>query len=149
MKYLPRPFYLCLLVVLLAALGVAYLVFYPQKNLLFEIGSLQSPKANAKLEFTTGDPGLLIERQVSGFDLKFFKYGMTASVSPTGWKNYKGFFAYVDEVGRFWVYNGRDQTWIYERLAGGGGKSWDIESWQGAIPHQFVSRIPEDSKVFK
>jgi hypothetical protein len=124
-----------------------FLASMPSRTLLEEIGTIESSKIGASLTFKNSDPSVIIERRISGFDWGIVKYGMTTSVSPQSWKNHPGFFAFVDVDGRFWVYNGKDQTLIYERMPDGGGRTWGLQTWKGPVPPEFSSRIPYDSQA--
>jgi hypothetical protein len=119
-----------------------YIAQKPNTRLLEKIGSIESPKIGARLIFTNDDPGIVIERRVSGFDWGIIQFGMTTSISPQNWTNFPGFFAVIDDDGRFWAYNGKDQTWIYERMPDGGGRTLGLQTWKGPIPPEFTNRLP-------
>jgi hypothetical protein len=126
-------------------IAIFLLVSKRSRRSLDRLGSIHSPKIAATLSFTKANPGIFIERRVSGFDWGIVKYGMTTSISPQGWTNYPGFFATIDDEGRFWAYNGKDQTWIYERMSDGGVRTFGLQTWKGAVPPEFSKKIPVNS----
>lgn len=111
-------------------------------RLLEEYGTTRSPKMNFKVTLSDENPGVEITSRLSGLDLGFVSWGSTKAVSPAEWQNQDGFFAYIDDEGRCWAFDGKSEVWIYERLPDGSGKSWDCRSWKEEVPSEVSSRIP-------
>ena len=95
------------------------------------------------VELTENAPGLCIKQRLSGFDLGFISWGVTTSTSPNDWTNHQGFFSVIDNEGRCWVYNGRDDVFIYERLPDM-GRSWNLNTWPRDIPDVVATKLPQD-----
>ncbi len=135
--------FIAIIITLLIAVVLAATFYFTRSepNLLTDYGSISIDRGRITISMTDDEPGLSIERQLSGYDWGFISSKTSSSISPSSWTNHRGFFSYVDSTGKVWSYNGKDRSFIYEILPDGSGRSWDLSTWPHEVPIEVSSRI--------
>lgn len=131
-------------------LAVAMVACTPKAQILESEGKVKSPGGKWEVHLTDSERGLVIFDRHAGKTegqkelRRETGMRMTESyVSPNDWENFEGAFVYFDEDDRVWAWNGRDRTFIYERLPNS-NRAWDIGTWPHKVPGPVRERLPEN-----
>ncbi|MBK1792348.1 hypothetical protein [Persicirhabdus sediminis] len=120
----------------------------PYEAVIYDrFGSFVSPSGNWQIELSESAPGVEVMRDISN-PARAGKFEGTCTLRPSDWRNNDGFFCFVSENDRVWVFDGDEKVWILERFEEG-SRSWAF-NYPGEIPAKFRDKLPaEVAKKFQ